>query len=118
MQDPLAHDPDHPDFGLPPREYPASGFTTHDHTSHDYIGIPEPPDPQADPKPEARQPAPSFPHRPARSMATAMLAAGLVIGSIGGGTGGAPIAKHRTVATQSTAGTVSAGIAAPAPSPG
>ena len=118
MQDPLAHDPENPELGFPPREYPASGFTTHDYSSHDYIGIPEAPDPQAVPKPEAPQPAPSFPHRPARSMATAMLAAGLVIGSIGGGTVGALIANHRTVATPSAAGTVSAGIAAPAPSPG
>ncbi len=116
MQDPLANEPENPD--VPPREYPTSGFPTHDYTSHDYIGIPEPPDPHATPEPEAPQPAPSFPHRPARSMATAMLAAGLVIGSIGGGAVGALIANHRMVATPSSAGTISAGIAAPAPSPG
>ena len=117
MQDPLAPEPEQPEF--PPRDYPASGFTTHDYTSHDYIGIPEPPDPQAAPKPEVPQSAPSFPHRPARSMATAMLAAGLVIGSIGGGAVGALIANHRTTnAAQTANGTVAAGVAAPAPSPG
>src|ERR671922_700631 len=95
MQDPRANEPEHPEF--PPREHPTSGFTTHDYASHDFIGIPEPPERDAASQPEAPQAAPSFPHRPARSMATAMLAAGLVIGSIGGGTVGALIANHRTV---------------------
>jgi len=54
-------------------------------------------------------------------MATAMLAAGLVIGSVGGGVIGATLASHRTTAT--TAGTnsnatIAAGVAAPAPIPG
>jgi serine protease Do len=82
---------------------------------------PEPP--SLTPEPPVLQPAPSFPHRPARSMATAMLAAGLVVGSIGGGAIGAILAGHRTpVSTASTAasgrGTVAAGAAAPAPIPG
>ncbi|HEY4747788.1 MAG TPA: hypothetical protein VIH38_09480, partial [Steroidobacteraceae bacterium] len=52
-------------------------------------------------------------------MAAAMLAAGLVVGSIGGGAVGAIFASHRnTASTTTTAGTVSAGVAAPAPSPG
>ena len=53
-------------------------------------------------------------------MATAMLAAGLVIGSIGGGAIGAILTSHRT-ATNTTASrnaTVAAGVAAPAPAPG
>ena len=117
MQDPLRHDPDNPDPEFSPREYPASGFTRHDYTPHDYIAIPEPPDPQATDKPAAPQPAPSFPHRPARGMATAMLAAGLVIGSVGGGAVGALIANHRTAVTPATTGSVNS-VAAPAPSPG
>ncbi|HVH64574.1 MAG TPA: trypsin-like peptidase domain-containing protein [Candidatus Acidoferrum sp.] len=120
MQDPLTTEPDAPEPLFPPREYPSSGFTTHDYTSQDYIGVPEPPEPQAPPTAQTTQPAPSFPHRPARGMATAMLAAGLVIGSIGGGAIGALVANHRTntVATQNQSGTVAAGVAAPAPSPG
>jgi S1-C subfamily serine protease len=54
-------------------------------------------------------------------MATAMLAAGLVVGSVAGGAMGAVLAGHRTTAntaTTSNAGTVAAGIAAPAPAPG
>ena len=53
-------------------------------------------------------------------MAAAMLAAGLVIGSIGGGAIGAILTAHRNtaVATPSKAATVAAGVAAPAPSPG
>src|SRR2546423_1532219 len=51
----------------------------------DFIEAPAAPEPAASTTgPPAQQPAPSFPHRPARSMAAAMLAAGLVIGSIGG----------------------------------
>ncbi|HEX9097635.1 MAG TPA: trypsin-like peptidase domain-containing protein, partial [Candidatus Dormibacteraeota bacterium] len=63
---------------------------------------------------------PPFPHRPARSMAAAMLAAGLVVGSIGGGAVGALLASNRHIATNPTAGngTVAGGVAAPAPSPG
>jgi S1-C subfamily serine protease len=96
MQDPLA-----PDYGAPePPEAPSGP---------PFAPVPPPPA------------APSFPHRPARSMATAMLAAGLVIGSIGGGVIGATIASHRTPV--STAGansnaTIAAGVAAPAPLPG
>ena len=84
-------------------------------------GAPEPPDAPSV-SPVAPLPgAPSFPHRPARSMATAMLAAGLVIGSIGGGVIGATIAGHRPVASTTAANgnaTIAAGLAAPAPLPG
>src|SRR5438067_7816291 len=77
---------------------------------------PEPPSPAT--QPASPQPTPSFPHRPARSMAVAMLAAGLVVGSIGGGAIGAALAsQHKTAATTSTS-TVGAGVAAPAPAPG
>ena len=86
--------------------------------SPDFIDTPiapEPPSPA--PQPTSAQPAPSFPHRPARSMAVAMLAAGLVAGSVGGGAIGAALAsQHKTAAT--TASTVGAGVAAPAPVPG
>lgn len=69
--------------------------------------------------PPTAQPAPSFPRRPARGMAAAMLAAGLVIGSIGGGAVGAVLAGHQNTGTATTtSGTVTAGVAAPAPSPG
>jgi len=52
-------------------------------------------------------------------MAMAMLAAGLVVGSIGGGAVGAIVAGHRTASTPTTStATVAAGAAAPAPSPG
>jgi len=76
--------------------------------------------PSLTPEPPAPQHVPSFPPRPARSMAAAMLAAGLVIGSIGGGAIGAILTAHRNtaVATPSKAATVAAGVAAPAPSPG
>ena len=71
------------------------------------------------PEPPAPKPAPSFPHRPARGMAVAMLAAGLVVGSIGGGAVGATLASQRTATTATTSpGTVRAGVAAPAPSAG
>ena len=63
------------------------------------------------------QPVPPFPHRPARSMAGAMLAAGLVVGSIGGGAVGATLASHRSTPTPTAPSTVGAGVAA-APSPG
>ena len=120
MQDPLAPGPEQPEPLFPSREYPSSGFTTHDYTSHDYVGVPEPPEPQALPAGNPPRPAPSFPHRPARGMATAMLAAGLVIGSIGGGAVGALIADHRTasVTSQQASGNAAAGVVAPAPSPG
>jgi S1-C subfamily serine protease len=52
-------------------------------------------------------------------MAVAMLAAGLVAGSIGGGAVGALLASNRHTPSASTStGTVAAGVAAPAPSPG
>ena len=84
----------------------------------DFIETPIAPEPAA-PVPPV-QPVPPFPHRPARSMAAAMLAAGLVIGSIGGGAVGALLASNRHTATNTTQGnaTVAAGVAAPAPSPG
>ncbi|TME14438.1 MAG: PDZ domain-containing protein [Chloroflexi bacterium] len=75
---------------------------------------PEPPSPTSPPV----EPVPSFPHRPARSMATAMLAAGLVVGSVGGGAVGVLLASHRTASTPNAPATLAAGVAAPAPSPG
>src|ERR1700736_5213587 len=77
---------------------------------------PEPPTPVAPVEPV--QPVPSFPHRPARSMAAAMLAAGLVIGSVAGGAIGALLASHRNTTTANSPGITAAGVAAPAPSPG
>jgi len=64
--------------------------------------------------------APSFPHRPARSMATAMLAAGLVIGSIGGGAIGASLAsrQNRSAAFTPTTFAAASSGAAPAPAAG
>jgi S1-C subfamily serine protease len=83
----------------------------------DFIETPIAPEPAAPAQPT--EPVPPFPHRPARSMAAAMLAAGLVAGSIGGGAVGALLASHRTTSNPTTsAGTVAAGVAAPAPSPG
>ena len=83
----------------------------------DFIESPIPPDPPAPVQPI--QPVPSFPHRPARSMAAAMLAAGLVVGSIGGGAICATLAAHRNTGSATTANaTVTTGVAAPAPSPG
>src|SRR5438046_3320181 len=75
---------------------------------------PEPPAPV-----EPVQPVPSFPHRPARSMAAAMLAAGLAIGSVAGGAVGAVLVSHRnTGTTPSAVATVAPGAGAPAASPG
>jgi serine protease Do len=83
----------------------------------DFVDTPIAPEPPAPVQP--MQPVPPFPHRPARSMAVAMLAAGLVAGSIGGGAVGALIASHRPTASASSSNaTVAAGVAAPAPSPG
>src|SRR2546421_449644 len=87
--------------------------------SPDFIDTPiapEPPSPA--PQPTSAQPAPSFPHRPARSMAVAMLAAGLVAGRVGGGAIGAALASQHKTAATTTASTVGAGVAAPAPAPG
>lgn len=87
----------------------------------DFIETPIAPEPAAPVQPvQPVQPVPPFPHRPARSMAAAMLAAGLVVGSIGGGAVGALLASHRTTASNPTSstGTIAAGVAAPAPSPG
>ena len=87
----------------------------------DFIETPIAPEPAAPVSPvQPVQPVPPFPHRPARSMAAAMLAAGLVIGSIAGGAIGAILTSHRTPTSNpvSTGGTVAAGAAAPAPSPG
>lgn len=90
--------------------------------------IPDPQTPELTPEPAfsepiaalpPRQPAsttPSFPHRPARSMATAMLAAGLVIGSIGGGAIGATLARH-PASTALNPTTFTAASTAPAPAP-
>ena len=123
MQDPLADDPIHqtPDFAANDdraRELTSHDYATHDY-AHDYAGVPEPPVAPALPGPTPAEPAPSFPHRPARSMAAAMLAAGLVVGSIGGGAVGALLSSHRnTAVTTTSAGVTSAGLAAPAPSPG
>jgi S1-C subfamily serine protease len=83
----------------------------------EFIETPITPEPPAPVQPI--QPVPSFPHRPARSMAAAMLAAGLVVGSIGGGAIGATLASHRNNGSATTTNaTVAAGAAAPAPSPG
>src|ERR1700738_1979079 len=89
----------------------------------DFIETPIAPEPAAPAQPaqpaQPVQPVPPFPHRPARSMAVAMLAAGLVAGSIGGGAVGALLASNRHTPSASTStGTVAAGVAAPAPSPG
>src|SRR5438874_13105338 len=76
---------------------------------------PEPPAPPVEPV----QPVPSFPHRPARSMAAAMLAAGLVVGSVAGGAVGAVLVSHRNAGTSPSAvATVAPGVGAPAASPG
>src|SRR5207302_10020134 len=78
---------------------------------------PEPPTPDQPVQPV--QPVPSFPHRPARSMAAAMLAAGLVVGSIIGGAVVAVVTSHRNTGNSPTAvATVAPGAATPAPSPG
>jgi len=83
----------------------------------DFIETPIAPEPASPVAPIA--PVPPFPHRPARSMAVAMLAAGLVAGSIGGGAVGALIAsRHPTASPTSSNATVAAGVAAPAPSAG
>src|SRR5205807_3782614 len=84
----------------------------------DFIETPIAPEPATPVQPV--QPVPPFPHRPARSMAAAMLAAGLVVGSIGGGAVGALLASHRPIASNTTPGaaTVASRVAAPAPSPG
>jgi S1-C subfamily serine protease len=78
----------------------------------DFIETPIAPEPAVPVQPVP--PAPPFPHRPARSMAVAMLAAGLVAGSIGGGAVGALIASHRSTASPSSS---NATVAA-TPSPG
>ncbi len=81
----------------------------------DFIETPMAPEPPVQPV----QAVPSFPHRPARSMAAAMLAAGLVVGSIGGGAVGATLASHRNTGSATNANATGASAAAaPAPSPG
>src|SRR6202158_5837257 len=86
----------------------------------DFIETPIAPEPVAPVQPvQAPQPVPPFPHRPARSMAAAMLAAGLVAGSIGGGAVVALLASNRhTASTTTSPGTVAASVPAPAPPPG
>ena len=121
MRDPLStgHDDELPEYG--PREISSPDFaTTHDYSAFDYGPAPEAPESPSQPHTPSPQSVPSFPHRPARSMAAAMLAAGLVIGSIGGGAVGALIASHRNISapTQAANGVTTAGVAAPAPSPG
>ena len=61
--------------------------------------------------------APSFPHRPARSMATAMLAAGLVIGSVAGGAIGATLASRHSPSAAFTPTTFAAASSSAAPAP-
>src|SRR5713226_4965877 len=80
----------------------------------DFIETPMAPEPPVQPV----QAVPSFPHRPARSMAAAMLAAGLVVGSIGGGAIGATLASHRNNGNATAANATVSSAAAPAPSPG
>ncbi|HEX3628975.1 MAG TPA: trypsin-like peptidase domain-containing protein [Candidatus Dormibacteraeota bacterium] len=117
MHDPLSPDPEEGLPAYPPRDYPPPDYaTTHDYSTEEYPGAPEAPEAPAGPA-SAPEPVPSFPHRPARSMATAMLAAGLVIGSIGGGAIGALLARHNNNPSTPIS-TTSAGVAAPAPSPG
>jgi S1-C subfamily serine protease len=82
----------------------------------DFTEAPMAPEPPAPVQPV--QAVPSFPHRPARSMAAAMLAAGLVVGSIGGGAIGATLASHRNSGNATTANAAVTSAAAPAPSPG
>ena len=83
----------------------------------DFFETPVAPEPPAPVEPV--QPVPSFPHRPARSMAAAMLAAGLVIGSVAGGAVGAVLVSHRNTGTSPSAvATVAPGVGAPAASPG
>ena len=85
----------------------------------DFIDTPIAPEPAPPVQPaQPVHPVPPFPHRPARSMAAAMLAAGLVVGSIGGGAVGALVASHRPVASSTNPGTLAQGLGAPAPSPG
>ena len=121
MHDPLADEPEHPAGQLPSPDFTSHDYAFNDYT-HDYTGAPEAPEETAAPERvvPAPEPAPSFPPRPARSMAAAMLAAGLVIGSIGGGAIGALLASHNnnTAFNSKPAGVTSAGVAAPAPSPG
>src|SRR2546426_1134856 len=81
----------------------------------DFFETPVAPEPPAPVEPI--QPVPSFPHRPARSMAAAMLAAGLVVGSVAGGAIGAILTSHRPAAANSSPSNV-AGVSAPVPSPG
>src|SRR5207248_11098667 len=81
----------------------------------DFFEAPVAPEPPAPVEPV--QPVPPFPHRPARSMAAAMLAAGLVVGSIGGGAVGALLACHRTIASNPTPGAASVGLGVVAPAP-
>ena len=83
----------------------------------DFFETPVAPEPPAPVEPV--QSVPSFPHRPARSMAAAMLAAGLVIGSVAGGAVGAVLVSHRHTGTSPSAvATVAPGVGAPAASPG
>src|ERR1700687_470718 len=86
----------------------------------DFIETPIAPEPVAPVQPvQAPQPVPPFPHRPARSMAAPMRAAGQVAGSMGGGSVGALLASNRhTASTTTSPGTVAASVPAPAPPPG
>src|SRR5207245_10876899 len=84
----------------------------------EFLEPPAAPEPPSPPTPPV-QAVPSFPHRPARSMAAAMLAAGLVVGSVAGGAVGAVLVSHRNTATNPNAvATVAPGVGAPAASPG
>jgi len=83
----------------------------------DFFEAPVAPEPPAPVEPV--QPVPSFPHRPARSMAAAMLAAGLVVGSVAGGAVGAVLVSHRNTGTSPNAvATVAPGVGVTAASPG
>src|SRR5207302_3567429 len=83
----------------------------------DFFETPVAPEPPAPVEPV--QPVPSFPHRPARSMAAAMLAAALVVGSVAGGPVCAVLVSHRNTGTSPNAlATVAPGVCAPAASPG
>jgi S1-C subfamily serine protease len=85
----------------------------------DFVETPVAPEPPTPAEPvQPVQSVPSFPHRPARSMAAAMLAAGLVLGSVAGGAIGALVSHRNTATNPSAVATVAPGVGAPAASPG
>src|SRR5437763_11965372 len=61
MQDPLVNESEQPAPGS--HDYRSPQFSSHEYTTNDYRGIPEPPESPDSPKPA--ETVPSFPHRPA-----------------------------------------------------